>query len=143
MSEFLGASAASPRAVFAAPQSQPVDTMPGLGSLAEVVFALLVVLALIMAVAWVARRMRIGGAEGTAIRIVAETSLGAKERAVLLQVKGRQLLVGVAAGSVTTLHVFEPGDTVETSAADTPAQSGLDSGRPSFQSLLRRSLGLR
>jgi flagellar protein FliO/FliZ len=143
MSSVLAASASAPRAVFAAPQTQAVDAMPGLASLAEVVFALLVVLALIIAVAWVARRMRVGGTSGSAIRILAETTLGAKERAVLLQVHGRQLLVGIGASSVTTLHVFDRAEVAEAVASPRVGEGVVAPERPSFQSLLRRGLGLR
>lgn len=142
MSIAFGASAISPSAVFAAPQSHTAETIPGLGSLMEVLLALLVVLALIMAVAWMVRRVRVAGDTGTSIRIVAEATLGAKERAVLLQVHGRQLLVGVAAGSVTTLYVFESDEGAERSAAGSTPLPATVPERPSFQSLLRRSLGL-
>lgn len=143
MPDVQGASAAPSHPLFATPQAQqPADAIPGLGSLVEVVIALLVVLAVIMAVAWIARRMRVSGAEGSAIRILAEATLGPKERAVLLQVMGRQMLVGVAAGSVTTLHVFDGSSPSEAPAGTSTARAGFDDGRPSFGSLLRRSLGL-
>ena len=41
------------------------------------------------------------------IEIIADVSLGAKERAVLVQVGGKQLLLGVAPGRVNTLHVLD------------------------------------
>lgn len=142
MSTGVDASAASAGGMFAAPDPHTVEAMPGLGSLAEVLLALLAVLGLIMAVAWLARRMRVAGGAGASIRIVAEATLGAKERAVLLQVHGRQLLVGVAAGSVTTLHVFDRGDCLEIAEAGSASAPAGDPDRPSFQALLRRSVGL-
>lgn len=134
---------AAAEATFAAPRPQPVDALPGLGSLMEVVLALLVVLALIMAVAWFARRLRVSGRSATGIRVIAETAIGVKERAVLLEVHGRQLLVGVAAGSVTTLHVFDVQEVAAVPAGTVGSDGTAGDGRPSFPSLLRRSLGLR
>ncbi len=67
--------------------------------------------------------------------MVADLRLGPKERAVLLQVGGTQLLVGVAPGQINALHVLaEP---LAAQAAAAPAT--LDG--VSFKTLLRRSLG--
>ncbi len=138
-----GTNAVSPSPGFAAPAAHSVGAMPDLGSLAEVVFALLLVLALIMGVACIARRLRASGVQCAAIRIVADAALGAKERAVLLQVNGRQLLVGVGAGTVTTLHVFEPGESPAMTTSTTGSAAVAAPGHVSFRALLRRSLGLR
>jgi flagellar protein FliO/FliZ len=69
-------------------------------------------------------------------------AVGAKERAVLVQVGRQQLLLGVAPGRVNTLHVLtEP---VTTTPAGPPASSdGTDpAARPDFKAILKRSLGL-
>ena len=127
--------AAAPR--FAVPDSAAATAAPGVGSLLEVMLALIVVVAVIMACAWLARRLRAGSGSAGAIRVVAEVGLGAKERAVLLQVHGRQVLVGVAAGAVTTLHVFS----AEELPAGTP--DGTAPATPAFADLLRRGLGMK
>jgi flagellar protein FliO/FliZ len=88
-------------------------------------------------IAWVVRRMRIAGNRtGGAIDVLADVPLGQKERAVLLKVGGTQILLGVAPGRVSTLHVLaEPLD-----LARPPAASPGDSGN-SFRTILMRSLG--
>ena len=64
-------------------------------------------LAAIFLVAWLLRRMRIvGNRVGGAIDVLANVQLGQKERAVLLKVGTDQILVGVAPGQVSTLHVL-------------------------------------
>ncbi|MDH5822773.1 flagellar biosynthetic protein FliO [Luteimonas sp. RD2P54] len=68
-------------------------------------FALVLVLGLILGLAWLLKRMPGGGfrqAEG--LRIVASLQLGAKERAVVVQVGDEQLLLGVGPGTVSALH---------------------------------------
>jgi flagellar protein FliO/FliZ len=122
--------------VFAAPAA-PVHAAPSVvGSLGEVTLALALVLAAVFVAAWLLRRIRsFGRGAGNALDIIADLPLGPKERAVLLRVGKSQLLVGVAPGRVTTLHVLaEP---VEFATSTAPAGEP----RPSFQALLMKSLG--
>jgi len=119
---------------FAAPDLA-APAAPGLGGLGEVTLALAVVLAAIFALAWIVRRVRGVGARAGAIDVLAEVRLGPKERAVLLKVGKQQLLVGVAPGQVSALHVLaEPVDV----ARGEPLG---ETERPTFASLLKRSLG--
>ena len=122
--------------LFAAPHAVSTAAPTGAGGLASVTFALLVVLAAIFAVAWVARRVRgIGNRVGNAIDVLADVPLGPKERAVLLKVGTEQVLIGVAPGRVSALHVLrEPVEVTKAPAATTPAAT-------SFSALLKRSLG--
>ncbi len=69
------------------------------------VLALLAVLALIVGLGWVLKRLPGSGfkpAEG--LRVVASLNVGAKERVVVVEVNGQQLLLGVTAGGINTLH---------------------------------------
>jgi flagellar protein FliO/FliZ len=129
--------ASAPPRPFAAPQSVTSPTAPTAGGLAQVTFALLIVLVAIFAVAWVARRMRgFNNRVGGAIDVLADVPLGQKERAVLLKVGSKQILLGVAPGRVNTLHVLE--EPLELSKP--PAGPNNDS-RPNFKQLMLRSLG--
>ncbi len=81
------------------------------GSLANTAVGLLLVLALIVGLAWLLRRMgHLPVANKGLVRIIGGVSLGPRERAVLLSVGQTRLLVGVAPGRVQTLHVLAPGD---------------------------------
>lgn len=85
----------------------PADPVSGSGLL-QMGFGLFVVLALILALAWMMRRL--GGVQGganSALRILGGLSLGTRERVVLVQVGEQQVLLGVAPGRVQTLHVLE------------------------------------
>jgi flagellar protein FliO/FliZ len=120
--------------VFAAPAT-PLKGAPSVvGSLGEVTFALALVLAAVFVAAWLLRRVRgIGSGARGALDVIADLPLGPKERAVLVRVGKTQLLIGVAPGRVTTLHVLaEPLD------AATPLATQV---RPSFHALLMKSLG--
>lgn len=90
------------------------NAVAGGGGLTQMVFGLLVILALIAGVAWLMRRyMPLRGGEG-AIKVVGGLALGSRERMVLVEVGGVRVLVGVAPGRLQTLHVFN------TSEADPP-----------------------
>ena len=121
--------------VFAAPSAVTSSPGSGVAGVGQVTLALCIVLGAIFLCAWFARRMRsIGGGSAGAMSVVAEVRLGPKERAVLLQVGATQLLVGVAPGQISALHVL-----AEPIAPQAPVSSSIDA--VSFKSLLRRSLG--
>ncbi len=128
--------------IFAAPAIAGSAGTPGIGSLTGLTLALLLVLALVFGLAWLMRRFR-GFVRGdrAGIEIVADASLGSKERAVLLQVGTTQVLVGVAPGQVRALHVFET--PVIERAQKAPAVPGSPGAeRPNgFRDILMRSLG--
>lgn len=123
---------------FAVPSTSVVEPVTGVGAMLEILLALSAVLAAILVIAWLVRRMRGTADPGGLIRVLADVSLGQKERAVLLQVEGRRLLVGVAPGSVSMLLCTEAGAS-DVLPSDASTVSG--AAAPSFAALLRRSLG--
>lgn len=77
------------------------------GEYLQVVLGLFLVVGLIIALAWVARRFgRFSVAGAGALRILGGLSIGQRERVVLIQVGEQQILLGVAPGRVQTLHVL-------------------------------------
>ncbi len=89
---------------------QLTSPAPSLGGsiLLEMVLFLLLIIGLIIGLSWLVRRMgsfSVGG-KG-AVTIMGGVSLGPRERAVLLQVEKKRLLVGVAPGRVQTLCVLD------------------------------------
>jgi flagellar protein FliO/FliZ len=138
--------------LFAAPAANTTSHVSSVGSTGHVTLALAIVLVCVFAAAWVLKKLRKlqVGPHGVDIKIVAQVALGTKERAVLLQVRNVQLLVGVSGGQVNTLHAFTGDSLLEPEKNTTvlPAQSA-DVGhstsqldKPSFQAILKKSLGL-
>jgi flagellar protein FliO/FliZ len=85
----------------------------------QVLAALVVTLALVFACAYALRRFgAVGVRGGQIIKVLSAASIGSRERIVLLEVHGRQLLVGVTSNAVTPLHVF---DADAPSVPDAPA----------------------
>jgi flagellar protein FliO/FliZ len=123
--------------LFAAPAAASSAPAVSAGGLLSVSLALLIVLGAIFALAWLARRMRTFGSRARgALEILASLPLGTKERAVLVKVGDAQILLGVAPGQVSTLHVLP-----QPLELDRTATAGATVGRPTFAALLKRSLG--
>ena len=96
--------AVSAKAQSAAPESV------GAASLLQTTLGLALVLALIVAVAWVAKRFAPGNVRGGAsLSIVASQAVGQRERVVVVEVGDQWLVVGVAPGHVSSLGMLPKG----------------------------------
>lgn len=97
-------------AVLAQSSATPAAPSVGAGAfvgLMQVVVALVVVLALIAAFAWLMRRMTQGRhLGGELVKVRGGVMLGPKERAVLLEVADTWIVVGVGGGQVNALHAM-------------------------------------
>lgn len=85
-----------------------------------VVGGLLAVIVLIIVTAWLMRR--VGGVQafgGQSMKVLAALSVGAREKVVLVDVAGTQILLGVAPGRVSHLQTFE-----QPVVSDRPDQRG-------------------
>nr|WP_228736161.1 flagellar biosynthetic protein FliO [Xanthomonas euvesicatoria] len=123
-------------APVAAKATQVGAQAPSSPSLFGAVFALLLVLALIVGLGWLLKRMPGSGFRSTeGLRVVTSLAVGAKERVVVVEVNGQQLLLGVTTGGISTLHTLpEP---LPTAPAPTlPAFKQL----PNFAQLLAQKL---
>lgn len=77
---------------------------PGLGG---AVLALVAVLALIIALAWLLKRLPASGLRGSdQLRVVSSLAVGQRERLVVVEVGDQQLLLGVTTRHIQTLHVL-------------------------------------
>ena len=75
--------------------------------LLKVLGGLLLVIALMVAALWALRRAQPGTAASTQhLRVLATLPLGPRERLLLIQVGGQQLLLGAGPQGVRTLHVL-------------------------------------
>jgi len=95
--------ALSPAAALAQEAAPALD-----GRLGQLLGSLLLVLALVVGLAWLARRLNGGRlAAGRNLRLVGGLSLGSRERIMVVEVGEVQLVLGVAPGRVQTLHVLD------------------------------------
>jgi len=90
--------------------SRLVESPLSTSNLVDTAVGLLLVLGLMLALAWLVKRyVQVPGIGKGQVQILGGVSLGAREKAVLLSVEGRRLLVGVAPGRVQTLVVLGDG----------------------------------
>lgn len=94
-----GASGAVP------PAPTIASAAPDLGSSAlQMVFGLIVVLALLLGALWLLKRISMPrGPVAGLMRVVAGVAVGSRERVVILELGNSWLVLGVAPGQVTTL----------------------------------------
>ena len=98
-------------AVVAAPES-PVN----LSDLAKVSVGLVAVIALIVALAAVLKRVKsVQARSGKHIQILDGLSLGTRDRIVLVEVDDTRVLLGVSPGQIHALHAFGPDRNVDQS----------------------------
>ncbi|MDG9924805.1 MULTISPECIES: flagellar biosynthetic protein FliO [unclassified Pseudomonas] len=116
----------APLTVLAAEPAAKAVTTPMAGSdigsqLAQLLLGLLLVIGLIFALAWVMRRVQQIGPRGNqAIKLVASQALGPRDRLLLVQVGGEQVLLGLTAGRITPLHVLKEPVSLEAAEPATP-----------------------
>ncbi|WP_374349757.1 flagellar biosynthetic protein FliO [Chitinimonas sp.] len=119
MVSFLITAASS--AALAAPAAQygsMPPASPGVFSVFQVVFSLLLVLLAIFATAWMVRRLGPGQLGGKQLRVISGVMVGPKERVVVVEVADTWLVLGVTQSEISHLHSFpKPAD------AEVPATS--------------------
>lgn len=77
------------------------------GQALQVVLGLCVVLGMIVAAAWAARRLQAIRPQGSGhIRVIEGMALGTRDKLLLVEVDGRRVLLGLSPGRIATLHSF-------------------------------------
>jgi flagellar protein FliO/FliZ len=111
--------------VLAADATRPAYVPPpaaamSTGSVLQVILSLLLVLATVVVVGWLLKRINLPqqGA-GNALRVVSGVAVGQRERIVLVEVNDTWLVVGVAPGQVSALHTMPKGALPSASSATT------------------------
>lgn len=127
---------------FAWAQAEPAlePAISPAGSLFQVFIGLVFVLGLIVATGWVTRRFGLArSGNGALLQIVSSTSVGTRERVVVVEVGDAWLVVGVAPGSVNALMTLPKG---QAPAAGAPPASGLGALAP-FKDKLQQMIDNR
>jgi flagellar protein FliO/FliZ len=89
--------------------AQPASPL-SVGSLTQLTLSLLAIVALILAISWALKRLKLTAPRGSgAIAVVDELSLGPRDRIVLVRVGESQVLIGIgAAGPVSLTPLAAP-----------------------------------
>jgi len=85
-------------------------TSSATGNLFKMLIGLAIVLLVLALISWFMKKfMPIGANQASVIRVIGGANVGSREKVVVLEVANRWLVVGVAAGQVTSLANLEPG----------------------------------
>jgi flagellar protein FliO/FliZ len=94
--------------------ASPAKHVPGAAKtnsasqLASLIGGLALILVLIYGLSWFVKRFSQGGfLHNPTMKIVSAMPLGTRERLMLVEIGGKQLLLGVTATQINTLHVFD------------------------------------
>jgi flagellar protein FliO/FliZ len=83
--------------------AQPASPM-SVGSLTQLTFSLLAIVALIIVISWALKRLKLAGPRGSGeIAVIDELSVGPRDRIVLIRVGESQVLVGIGASGPVAL----------------------------------------
>ncbi|CAE6798266.1 hypothetical protein R75483_05218 [Paraburkholderia domus] len=101
----------------------------GVGAVLQTIVGLLVVIGLVFACAWLARRFGLQPANrGGLVKTIGGASLGGKERVAVVEIGNTWLVLGTAPGNVRLLHTMPAGsaavDPVAGTQAAAPGASG-------------------
>lgn len=95
-------------ALTAEPVTKAAPIATDFAQISSLVVSLVFILCLILICAWLVKRVSgITHAGTQQLKVLGALSVGSKERALLISAGDTQLLLGVAAGSVSLLHVFD------------------------------------
>ncbi|WP_186191959.1 flagellar biosynthetic protein FliO [Burkholderia gladioli] len=122
----------------------------GAGAVLQTILGLAVVIGLVFACAWLARRLGFQPARrGGTLKVVASVAVGGKESATVVEVGDTWLVLGVAPGNVRLLHTLpagtpgvvagDPATTATATATTAPEQDAALSG--TFGERFRSALG--
>lgn len=82
--------------------------MSASASLIQVTVALMLMVGLILGLAWLMKRFANPlFQQQKQLRLIASLSLGVKEKIILVEVSGKQLVLGVTPQQITSLHVID------------------------------------
>jgi len=105
-------------------KSANVEAFSLMGAL-NMAMGLVVVIALILGLAWVLKKYgRLPSHNLVDMKVLGGLSLGTREKAILIEVDNKRLLVGVTPGHIQTLYVLD----------EPCADSNIDSAANSFES---------
>jgi len=104
----------------------------GLGAVLQTFVGLAVVIGLVFACAWLARRFGFQPARrGGPLKVVSSVGLGAKESATIVEIGDTWLVLGVAPGNVRLLHTLPAGSAAAMATAGSTPADAAAGGNPS------------
>ncbi len=120
----------------ARPAYVPPPPAVSTGGIIQIIFSLLLVLAAIVLIGWILKRMKITQqGSGSLLKVLGGVSVGQRERIVLVEINDTWMVIGVGPGQIRTLHTLQkPEDAFQESVQPSPSGSATTENK--FASLL-------
>lgn len=122
MKHFLGKAIFWQLAFFAVNAQAAEATTSASGSFFKMLVGLAIVLLILAGISWAMKKFMPGvSQQQSVVRVVGGTSLGTRDRVVVLEVAGRWIVVGVGGGQMTALANLEAGQVSPNAEHPAPA----------------------
>jgi flagellar protein FliO/FliZ len=116
----------------------------GFGAVLQTVFGLVLVIAVVFACGWLARRLGLQhGPKNALIKTVGGASLGGKERVAVVEIGDTWLVLGASPGSVTLLHTMPAGELPAAGVANAAGPALQGSFGQRFRDAMKHEAGKR
>jgi len=127
-----------PALSFATEEARHLPPAVNSGNIVQIILSLLLVLAAIVLVAWLLKRINAAQqGSGNLLKVLGGTSVGQRERIVLVEVKDTWLVVGVGPGQIRTLHTLNRPEDI----AQQPDDNSPSAENNRFAAILSNALG--
>lgn len=116
----------------------------GVGAVLQTIVGLLIVIGLVFACAWLARRFGLQPANrGGLVKTIGGASLGGKERVAVVEIGDTWLVLGTAPGNVRLLHTMPAGSAAADAVGSLQAPASGMPGAPGASTALPGTFGQR
>ncbi|NMG33181.1 flagellar biosynthetic protein FliO [Azoarcus sp. TTM-91] len=119
----------------ALPAPAPLPTADLASNVGQMIFGLVIVIALLVVCLWLIKRLGAPRGSAAALKVLGAAPVGPRERVVLVELGEKVLVLGVAPGNVRTLHVMDKDELPPAAAGGPAAFAGKD-----FAGWLKQSL---
>ncbi|WP_162851765.1 flagellar biosynthetic protein FliO [Azoarcus indigens] len=119
----------------APPAPAPLPTTDLTSNVGQMIFGLVIVIALLVVCLWLIKRLGAPRGSAAALKVLGAAPVGPRERVVLVELGEKVLVLGVAPGNVRTLHVMGKDELPPAAAGGPAAFAGKD-----FAGWLKQSL---
>lgn len=119
----------------ALPAPAPLPTADLASNVGQMIFGLVIVIALLVVCLWLIKRLGAPRGSAAALKVLGAAPVGPRERVVLVELGEKILVLGVAPGNVRTLHVMDKEELPPAAAGGPAAFAGKN-----FAGWLKQSL---
>ncbi|PWF21178.1 flagellar biosynthetic protein FliO [Corticimicrobacter populi] len=95
-------------------------------ALIRVIAVLILIICMILAAAWLVRRLGLAGTsrQASSLRLLGSLGLGPRHRIAIIEADGTRLVVGLHPNGINLLHTFPPSESITSEEAPASSTDG-------------------